>query len=286
MATNRYTVVYELNSIRRKLCTVLLTSDGSFFVTCPYHESDLVSVMKRTVNYTRQSQAYKTPAVEYGLLEDDEHRLKLSHHPDGFVQFSGHNILSGRDENGHPKGIGLMSWPMTKPTAGPVCGVTILNPSAFKEARTPRQGDICFSADDIYSADEDTGLMVEMFYFPGIWRRFVRPSSRGPVLWLKHPSGSVLELRVCKSPPDNWSIGFLGVDVWSCPIKFGNAISGFALTSSSGNLRYNENKELEGELLTACYPALGENDAIPKILMFPARNDPPYTEDEPPPSSD
>ena len=201
MATNRYTIIYEINSTRRKLCTVLLSSDGSYFVTCPYHKSEVVSLSKRTVNYTRSSQVLETPPIEYSLLEDDEHRLKLSHHPDGFVQFSGHNILSGRNEKGDPKGIGLMSWPMSKPTAGPVCGITILNPAAFKEAGNLRTGDILFNSEDIYRADKDTGLMIEMYYFPGLWRRFVRASPRGPVLWLKHPSGAVLELRVCKSPP-------------------------------------------------------------------------------------
>ena len=48
-----------------------------------------------------------------------EDRAKLSYHTDGFVQFSSENpgrIISGRDiSSGEPKGLGVISHPLTNP---------------------------------------------------------------------------------------------------------------------------------------------------------------------------
>jgi hypothetical protein len=277
MATSRYTIIYESKTKRYKLCRILLTSDGSYFVTCPYHESNLVSLMKRTFNFPNPKARSNDAPLEYGLVDDDDHRLKLSHHPDGFVQFSGNGILSGRNSDGTPKGIGLMSWPLSRPTAGPACAVTILNPQAFKKAGPAEPTDIIFRADDLYQTDNDNGLAIELYYFPGLWRRFVKASSHGPVIWLKHPRDSILELRVCKSPADSWKIGFLGVDLWSCPVRFGDAKSGFALSSSTGGLHYNDEKELEGQGLLAIHPAVENISIAPMELAFPKRDNPPDT---------
>lgn len=286
MATARYTVVLETEAKRRKLCRILLSSDGSYYVTCPYHESDRVSVSKRVVNYVKPNLHASDPSLEIATVVDDDHRLKLSHHPDGFVQFSGHGIVSGRNADGTPKGMGIQSWPLTRPTAGPACAVTVLNASAFREAKAPSPTDILFVADDLYRTQADNGFVVEMFYFPSHWRRFVRTGPRGPILWLKHPSGAIIELRVCMSPQDKHA-GFVGVDMWACPVRFGDAESGFALSSPTGNLSYNEDELLEAEALYAAYPAIDEStSAIPIALAFRPRDDPSYTKGGPSPSLD
>lgn len=265
MATNRYTIILEeTDGNRFKLCRVLLTSDGSYFVTCPYHQSEKVFLSKMRINYKNPSKRAKDPPLEYSILEDDEHRLKLSHHPDGFIQFSGQGIVSGRNSDGTPKGLGIMSWPLLQPTAGPACAISIQTPSAFKKADLPDEGDVVFHAAELYRTDRDNGLAVELYYFPAGWRRFVSRSARGPVIWLQHPAGSVLELRVCMSPPDNWEIGFLGVDVWPRPMDFG-ANSGFAISSSTGNLGHNSDGELEGTAIFAAYPAM--KDDFPSFRM-------------------
>src|SRR2546423_12523824 len=67
-------------------------------------------------------------AEELATLDDDERRLKISHHPDGFLQFSGQGIRSGRDENGNPKGLGTHSFPLNLPTLGPSFGIEFSNP--------------------------------------------------------------------------------------------------------------------------------------------------------------
>jgi hypothetical protein len=185
-----------------------------------------------------------------------------------------------------PKGLGLMSWPLASPTAGPACGITIQTPSAFKEAESPSSEDVVFRSDELYRTDKDNGLLIEMYYFPGMWRRFVRNGQNGPVIWLRHPSGAVLELRVCMSPPDNWEIGFLGVDLWPCPTQLG-AESGFVISSPTGKLRYDSDDELEGEAIYAAYPAVRDDIPATRInLAFRRRDDPPYSKSDPSPSAD
>ncbi len=88
------------------------------------------------------------------------------------------------------------------------------------------------------------------------------------------------------SPQDKHA-GFVGVDMWACPVRFGDAESGFALSSPTGNLSYNEDELLEAEALYAAYPAIDEStSAIPIALAFRPRDDPSYTKGGPSPSLD
>jgi hypothetical protein len=286
MATNRYTIIFEEEDGKRyKLCRILLTRDGSYFVTCPYHPSEKVFLYKRRVNYANSSKIFNKPYIECAMLNDDDHRIKLSHHPDGFVQFSGDGIISGRNPDGSPKGIGLQSWPLRNPTAGPACGVTISKPTAFKEAEAPSKEDVIFYAADLYRAEKDNGVVIEMYYFPATYRRFVRKSSHGLIIWLNHPAGMVLELRVCMSPQDNWEIGFLGVDLWPVSTKLGESDSGFSISSPTGNLARDSKGDLEGDAIYAMYPALTANTPM-RNLVFQKRVNPPYTKHNPTPSED
>jgi hypothetical protein len=216
--------------------------------------------------------------LEVALLDDDEHRLKLIHHPDGFVQFSGQGIVSGRDSTGKPNGLGLQSFPLGRPTAGPAMGITIQKPAAFKSAGDPRNGEVVFRARELASAETDTGLVIELYYFQGLWRRFVRIRDSRPVIWIRHPSGAVIEARVCWPPSHRWERGFVGVDLYSAPIKFGDAESGFAFSSPTALREHDEGDELEADALIAVYPAAPLGTSLSVLpIMFPVRDDPPYT---------
>lgn len=208
MADAKYTVVYDTGSSRHKLLKVILSNDGSYYATCPYHDSDRVELNKRTINYANPSRRSGDDPIELAVLEDDQHRLKVSHHPDGFVQFSGHGIRSGRNPDGSPKGLGLMSFPLSRPTAGPAFGLSVQNPAAFKQADAQRDSDIVFKRDELFLAREDTGLIIESYYFRPEWRRFVKRHFGHPIVLLRHPSGALLELRVCTPPANSWSTGF------------------------------------------------------------------------------
>ncbi len=277
MPTSRYTVVYEAESRQRyKLCRLLLTTDGSYHVTVPYHVSERVSLSKRKLNYPNLPAVADEPDLELAVLEDDEHRLKLSHHPDGFVQFSGEGILSGGNPDGTPKGLGIRSFPLSMPTAGPACGVSIMDATQFSPAGPVRAGDIIFRESELFAAPIDNGLIIEFFYLPARWRRFIRMQEGRPVIWIRHPSGAILELAVCIGPGEAWVTGFVGVDAWTVPMRLGDQGSGFTISSPAGSLRYNERDELEGVALFAAYPPLTDESVTRMSLAFPPRDDPPY----------
>ncbi len=113
MSKMRSTVVVEKDERRYKLFKVWFGADGSYYVTVPYHTARSASFEKRTVRYdTPFGAGVISPieaVVDVAILEDDDGRVKLSHHPDGFCQFSGQGVLSGKDDKGRVKGMGVMA---------------------------------------------------------------------------------------------------------------------------------------------------------------------------------
>jgi hypothetical protein len=285
-------VIWEAEGIRYKMTRVLIGSDGSYYVTCPYFPADKVSISTRTVKYINDEvdgPHLASPPIEVGLVDAESQRLKMTHHGDGFIQVSGEGITSGRNADGTPKGIGIFSWPLGAPTAGPAFGITVQNPRTFAVAESERTGDVVFRESDYWMVTQDTGLMIELFYFAPHWRRFVIFRDGRPVLPYKHPSGAVLELAVCRGPGEDWSMGFVGVDLFPGAISLVDGDEGaFVLSTSTGKPRYNEEtKVLEADAIYAAYPPIPEDaKGRPVDLIFRPRDDPPYREGGKSPSSD
>lgn len=65
----------------------------------PYHPSKEAVVFIATVNYTLETMDISfDELIDVASVEDDQQRLKLSHHLSGFIQISGQGIISGLDE--------------------------------------------------------------------------------------------------------------------------------------------------------------------------------------------
>ncbi len=104
------TIIATTNGKKHKLLKIWFGGDGSFYVSAPYHPSKSATLVKRTVCYDTgfMRPTLQVPAiVDAGLFEDEESQIKLSYHPSGFCQFSGKGLMSGVDEKGKPKGIGV-----------------------------------------------------------------------------------------------------------------------------------------------------------------------------------
>jgi hypothetical protein len=130
-----YTVAYSSDQGIVDLCKILFGGDGSYYVTAPYHPADKAIAAKVVVNFAKQDGLFQLDdAVELAVLDDDERRLKVSHHPDGFLQFSGSGVRSGLDDQGRPKGLGVFSWPLTQPTFGPSFQLAFSDPHACGRA--------------------------------------------------------------------------------------------------------------------------------------------------------
>lgn len=102
-----------------------------------------------SVNYALQEQFVAFSELsDHAGVEDERAALKLSHHPDGFVQFSGTGITSGRDDSGQPKGVGLVSWPLSDPVQGPSFGLVIFGIQHYAPA-AGQKDEVVFTEADI-----------------------------------------------------------------------------------------------------------------------------------------
>jgi len=263
MISSTHTVVVKYNGFHYKICKIIYGKDGSFFVTCPYVSSDKVLLLLQTINYTKRDAETKlTDAIDVGSLTDDSKRLKLSHHPSGFVQFSGEGITSGKNQDGTIKGIGIQSWPLTSPTAGPAFAVTINGIEFFSKASGTETDAHVFSLEPTLKIPILNTLVIEGHCFPYNYRRFIRENFRGEMIINKcHPSGMILPLRVAIPPEGSSSQSFLGIEMYFDDLgDSDNSKAKFTLSGSTGNVRLNEKGEKIGDGIFCVYPVMDVSD--------------------------
>ncbi len=256
MPTKKWTVAYRRQGTTRKLCKILFGQDGSYYVTVPYHPARKALIFKHEVNYARAEQEMQLDsALELATLEDDDARLKVSHHPDGFLQFSGPGVLSGRNAlTEAPRGVGTTSWPLHRPVAGPSFALTIIGLDEFEQTDATRDV-VYFSDEDLDPAPQDNGLTIEGYYFAVPMRRYLSRDWQGRrVVRIAHPSRGVLELPVCLTDPSCDLPGFIGLEVQTVYADFPEK-SGYMLSTSTGEARRNARGELLGDALCAIFPA-------------------------------
>lgn len=307
-----YTVAYEACGQTVDLCKILFGGDGSYYVTAPYHPHDRAIAAKITVNYAedllrRGDEGEEEVAVEgseseggapaedgppseiavtleeaqeLATVDDDDKRLKIAHHPNGFLQFSGQGILSGRDENGVPKGIGTFSWPVTLPTLGPSFGLQFSDPFACGRTSAGRPRTVVLPEAEIEHMRWPGfhGLRVVGYYFPLRWREFVHVDAEGR-WWISivHPlSQAIKRLRVIFASLESDYAGFIGLEARPFTLPEIDGQPTFYVSTSTGNLRRNEVGDLLGDQLICMYPALDfEQDSHLESLNFPLPA-PPY----------
>jgi hypothetical protein len=251
--TNRgdYRVLLEVAGTWRKICRILYGREGSYYVTAPYHKGEGAALLKMTVNYAKDSMKVALDeTIDTASIEDRHRAVKLSHHPDGLVQFSGPGITSGRDEAGRPRGMAVESWQLDHPVAGPAFGLTIRGADACEPADDDvgRAGDVAISADDVSAIRKPRIYMLEGHYFPPLWRRFVRREPDGTKrISVQHPNGAVLPLLVLLPPDSCDREGFLAIEMYTHHDNQPDSAPGFFLSGSTGNLRRNAEGELLGE---------------------------------------
>ncbi len=202
MTSKTHTIVLNQEEKYYKLCKLIYGADGSIFITSPYHPSNEAIVMLSTTNYSLQEMNISIEeAIDVASLEDDEKRLKLTHHVSGLIQVSGKGITSGVDEQGNLKGIGVQSWPLEHPVEGPAFGITIYGFEFFKQVSKIQDDFHTFSIDTDEINKTYTALVIAGYCFPSLYRRFVRTDNHGrKIINLTHPSGMVIPLRIAFPP--------------------------------------------------------------------------------------
>jgi len=270
---DRPTVLISHNGRVFKVFKVWFGVDGSYYVTVPYHSHSDAIVCKATVNYDAGHQQIVL-MKDFPLiadLDDDEQRLKLSHHPDGFCQFSGHGILSGRDDRGEPKGVGVLAAPLADVGAGPAFSVCVHGLEHFHEANNVRAGDLVIEASSVLGLAGENDLCLEGHYFQPQFRRFVYSDSAGKhFINIPHPSGVILNLRVLAANPEAVAYaGFIGIDCFRARMRLPGP--GYSLSGPGERARLNDKGERLADNLVAMFPR-PRGASVDLNLNFPPRS--------------
>jgi len=162
--SSKHTVILDCGDVKRKFCKVFFTSDGSYSVTAPYHSARNALLFKATVNYDTTKQSV-TLSEAIDLSELDDGRLKLTLLRSGFVQYSGDGVVSGLDDTGKPKGLGVFSRPLDAVGSGPAVCIGVQDVTALDEATKFSQHDLFLDASTLTHLTGSNGLMLEAHYF-------------------------------------------------------------------------------------------------------------------------
>jgi hypothetical protein len=270
MPKTKYTILFEKEGVFYKLCKIIFGADGSYYVTVPYHSADKGIFLKCTVNYNQFEMVIPVgDAID--IASSDEKRIKLSHHPDGFVQFSGQGLISGKDVEGNIKGIGVMSWPLSKPVHGPAFTIVAWGIEKFKQVNQVKRNSCIFSSHNLIPNPRTNGLILEGHYFPPEVRRFIQVGADGTqVISIIHPVGIMMPLKVLLSSNTCSFPGFIGLSLWEDHVYFSSP-SGFAISGSTGNIRYNAKGDRLGDGIFCIYPLI-DNEGIRRSLSFRKSN--------------
>jgi hypothetical protein len=251
-------IAYESEGSSVDLCRIVFGGDGSYYVTAPYHPADRALAGIYTVNYAAAENIISlVEGVEIAVLDDERKRLKIAHHVDGFLQFSGEGIRSGRDRNGKPRGIGLMSWPLQNPTSGPSFQVAFSDAHRCGRESKDKPDIVIFAEREVEHMRRGLrGLTIIGHYLPARWREFVY-RDRDDRYWvdLVHPNNQATKhLRVILASVDAGCAGLIGLEAMPHGLPETLDMPSFFLSTSTGNLRRNENGDLLGDQLLCFYP--------------------------------
>ena len=204
----------------RKITKIVPYTDGGFAIMLPHHAAKQGCLIKHRVRYGLGDHAISRDEMDTYTSED---RVKLSIHPDGFVQFSGENprkIISGRDPNtGQPKGLGLFSRPLDQPIlSGPTFGVGVWGLADFDLLiNLGQRGTMVFDESDLYyrncTSSTWNAYLIEGFVLSTELLWTARVQNGKEVVKVFHPfyqgKGALFDLRVIVLPSQPVFLGML-----------------------------------------------------------------------------
>lgn len=122
------TVLDETGNFR-KLFKLVPYKAGGFCIILPRFVGTNIGRLEKTLvtyeNLGTHIETVRDETEQYNAKDI----VKFSYHADGFVQFSSatnSRIISGRNPDGTPKGLGVLSWPLNNPiSTGPSMSLTI-----------------------------------------------------------------------------------------------------------------------------------------------------------------
>lgn len=244
MSTSKHRLCIEDERGETRKVAMIVSNERGISISVPYHKA-------------RQGQFLLIrPPDQPGIHAVRPHgryvassRAKLSLHPPHpsepdttFVHFSGDGIVSGRDEDGRPKGFSLIGPPISEITTGPTMGLTVWGLADFDPPRARDANLVTIRQSDMHPAtggDLLRGLTLEMFLLPNSLRK---SSRRLGVFYKEYVFEGIKRgfyLKVIELPGLD---RFLGVACIRRPVTFTG--SGYTLVSP----------RIHGWMLCAAYP--------------------------------
>jgi len=261
IVTTTVAIQAKADDTPRKVTKIVGYREGGLGLLAPYHSARSGVLTKTLVDYSAGGRRVAGEDMELFSAGD---RVKLSYHPDGFVQFSGERsgrIVSGKDpRSGEPRGLGIMANPMDAPVmTGPSFGISAWGLEDFlvQEGR-PRGDLLVFEQDDFVYDHCDVNTWgsygIEFFIFTMYFQPFVRQVGRTRFelpLWHNqfHSIGRSFNFKVVRLGQQPY---FLGAICLRRPALGPDAKSGWAI-GSPGALSRGAIKPV----LHAHYPADG-----------------------------
>jgi len=143
----------------RKITKIIGLNGDGFSVLAPYHEARSGFLFKHLMDL--KTLGSRMVSWEECVGFTTENRAKLTYHIDGFAQFSSEGsgkIISGRDPStGEPKGLGLLTHPLSTPiVSGPSVGITVWGIEDFERTEEV-EGLVVFEPDDFYYRNSTPG---------------------------------------------------------------------------------------------------------------------------------
>ncbi|NQT23306.1 MAG: hypothetical protein HQ579_07735 [Candidatus Omnitrophica bacterium] len=272
---NKYTIIIKKNECFYKISKVFFGKDGSYYVTVPYHKERKGWIWKFEKNFPslndfeNMGTLHIPMSAAIDVASSDENIIKLSHHPDGFVQFSGKGIISGKDPSGNVQGVGIHSWTLRDPAPGPSFVITINGVEDFEQVtNTKDKTAIIFSENAIVGLSSQSGYVIEGFYFPKELRRFVYILKDGSkMIQLTHPSKCIMTMKVILPPEDSEIQGFIGLSINKSEIKTGVARSGFFISAPTQFTFNKNNSDVKVTTIFCSYPR-GREDMVKRSLNY------------------
>jgi hypothetical protein len=241
---------------RAKVTKIVGWRDG-FAVLVPYHSARRGFLAKVPVDYSTQRVRERSPELTEYTADD---RVKLSMHRDGFKQFSGENrgkIVSGREADGTPKGLGLQAYPPHVPLfAGPRFILLVWGLEEFAPLDGRQKATSILDERDFYyrdcARDDWNAYLLEFFIFTAHFRPHLRvdpPDRLVLPLWLNAApgGGAAFDFRIVIGEQ---ATGLLVGVIASRVREDGLPSSGFMMTGAGEKVDANGH----GEVLFAQYP--------------------------------
>ena len=221
-----HTVALSEHGVDYKIIKIIPYSDGGFGVYLPYlRDSSEMFLGAIEIPLRRKlPSTFLIPTSSIVEKHGVQRHAKLSIHQDGFVQFSGDGILSGRDKNtGHVKGIGLFTKPLSTPIhTGATFSITFWGLQGFERMESKDKARlqlVRFSAGEQYVlANPSLGLVEKTnsyiicgYVFPVRMSHHIEYDAFGPKITGPIPDmgNAVLTLRVVLLTDSNVFIGLL-----------------------------------------------------------------------------